>query len=51
MARGRLITIEGIDGAGKTPLATALAAALTAQGVDLLALREPGGVLVAERLR
>jgi dTMP kinase len=51
VARGRLITIEGIDGAGKTTLATALAAALTAQGVDLLALREPGGVLVAERLR
>lgn len=51
MARGRLITIEGIDGAGKTTLAAALEAELTAQGHDVRTLREPGGVLVAERIR
>ena len=51
MARGRLITIEGIDGAGKTTLAAALLDALKARGLDLLLLREPGGVPAAERIR
>jgi len=51
VARGRLITIEGIDGAGKTTLAAALAGALRARGVDVVELREPGGVAVAERIR
>jgi dTMP kinase len=49
--RGRLITIEGIDGAGKTTLAAALLHALTACGLDVLLLREPGGVPAAERIR
>jgi dTMP kinase len=49
---GRLITIEGLDGAGKTTLATTLADALRARGVeDLVLLREPGGVAAAERIR
>src|SRR5947209_7767221 len=48
---GRLITIEGIDGAGKTTLATGLASALGERGVDVRTLREPGGVPAAERLR
>ena len=51
VARGRLITIEGIDGAGKTTLATALAAALRERGVEPTLLREPGGVAAAERIR
>ncbi len=51
MARGRLITIEGIDGAGKTTLAAALGDALRARGVEVVVLREPGGVVVAERIR
>jgi dTMP kinase len=51
MNRGRLITIEGIDGAGKTTLAAALLEALTARGLDVLLLREPGGVPAAERIR
>jgi dTMP kinase len=51
MNRGRLITIEGIDGAGKTTLASALAHALRARGLDVLLLREPGGVTTAERIR
>jgi dTMP kinase len=52
VANGRLITIEGIDGAGKSTLAHALAAELSARGtarVELL--REPGGVEVSERIR
>jgi dTMP kinase len=51
MARGRLITIEGIDGAGKTTLAAGLEAALRARGIDVRLLREPGGVQVSERIR
>jgi dTMP kinase len=51
MAPGRLITIEGIDGAGKTTLATGLATALQDRGVAVRLLREPGGVAVSERVR
>jgi dTMP kinase len=51
MNRGRLITIEGIDGAGKTTLAAGLLDALTDRGLDIRLLREPGGVTAAERIR
>jgi dTMP kinase len=46
-----LITLEGIDGAGKTTLASGLRDALTARGCDVHLLREPGGVRAAERIR
>ena len=49
--RGRLITIEGLDGVGKTTLGEALAAALRERGAAVELLREPGGVELAERLR
>ncbi len=51
MPRGRLITIEGLDGAGKSTLATALADALAARNVRVELLREPGGVGLSERIR
>jgi dTMP kinase len=51
MARGRLITIEGIDGAGKSTLAAGLLAALRAREIDAVVMREPGGVATAERIR
>jgi dTMP kinase len=51
MARGKLITIEGIDGAGKTTLAGSLIDVLHSRGVDARLLREPGGVRLAERIR
>ena len=51
MARGRLITIEGIDGAGKTTLARGLLAPLQARGIEVRVLREPGGVRAAELIR
>jgi len=51
MTRGRLITIEGIDGAGKTTLAAGLLDALTTRGIDIGLLREPGGAAAAERIR
>jgi len=46
-----LITIEGLDGAGKSTLAAALADAIRARGADVQLLREPGGVEVSERIR
>jgi dTMP kinase len=51
MSRGRLITIEGIDGAGKTTLASGLLDALKSRGKDVSLLREPGGVRAAELVR
>jgi dTMP kinase len=51
VARGRLITIEGLDGAGKSTLAAALAEALKRRGVRVELLREPGGVGLSERIR
>ena len=48
--RGRLITIEGLDGAGKSTLATALRAEL-ARTRPVRLLREPGGVVLSERVR
>jgi dTMP kinase len=51
VAQGRLITIEGLDGAGKTTLATALAPALAERVGNVELLREPGGVAAAERVR
>jgi dTMP kinase len=49
--RGRLITIEGLDGAGKTTMARSLAAALRARGIAVELMREPGGVQLSERIR
>ena len=51
MSRGRLITIEGVDGSGKTTLAAGLADALRAHGIEVRVLREPGGVQLAECIR
>jgi dTMP kinase len=51
VARGRLITIEGLDGAGKSTLAQALAGEIAERGIAVELLREPGGVPVSERIR
>ncbi|HEY2398163.1 MAG TPA: dTMP kinase [Solirubrobacteraceae bacterium] len=51
MARGRLITIEGLDGAGKSTLAESLRRELSQRGVHAELLREPGGVELSERIR
>jgi dTMP kinase len=48
---GRLITIEGIDGAGKSMLAEGLVEALRERGVTAQLLREPGGVELSEQIR
>ena len=48
---GRLIVVEGRDGAGKTDLVSGLAAALRAEGRDVINLREPGGTPLGEQIR
>lgn len=47
----RFITLEGIEGAGKSTLARGLQAALQSRGLRVLLSREPGGTPLAERLR
>lgn len=49
--RGKFITLEGPEGAGKSTQAKLLAEALHARGIDSLLTREPGGTPLAEELR
>lgn len=50
-ARGRFITLEGVDGAGKSTHVAFIADALRARGASVVATREPGGTPLAEKLR
>jgi dTMP kinase len=49
--RGRFITFEGIDGAGKSTQIRVVADTLRARGIELVITREPGGTPLAESLR
>jgi dTMP kinase len=49
--RGRFVTFEGIDGSGKSTQVRRLAAALAAEGHDVVRTREPGGSPGAEEIR
>lgn len=49
--RPRFLSIEGIDGAGKSTHLAAIAARLQAAGAELVQTREPGGTPLAESLR
>ncbi len=51
MIRGRFITLEGIEGAGKSSLQRHIADALVARGQRICATREPGGTPLAEDIR
>ncbi|MCS7208472.1 MAG: dTMP kinase [Fimbriimonadales bacterium] len=51
MPHARFITFEGIEGAGKTTLASHLAQWLQTQGIPVLLTREPGGSPMGESLR
>lgn len=51
MARGRFISFEGIDGAGKSTQHAWLVEHLRGQGRSVVATREPGGTPLGERLR
>lgn len=49
--RGRFITVEGIEGAGKSTQMDVIRDFLTGQGVDVVVTREPGGTPLGERVR
>ena len=49
--KGRFITFEGIDGAGKSTHIDAVAQRLRAAGARVVCTREPGGTPLAERVR
>ena len=51
MKRGKFISFEGLDGAGKSSHVAATAERLQKRGVDVVVTREPGGTVLGERLR
>jgi dTMP kinase len=51
MKSGRFLTLEGIEGVGKSTQVARLAAALTERGVAHGVTREPGGTPLAEKIR
>jgi dTMP kinase len=51
MTRGRFVTLEGVDGAGKSSHVAWIAERLRVPGRKVLVTREPGGTALAERLR
>jgi dTMP kinase len=51
MSRGKFITLEGLDGAGKSTHVGAIAELLRARGKEVVATREPGGTPLGEKLR
>jgi dTMP kinase len=48
---GTLLTLEGLEGAGKSSLVAAIEARLRARGVDVVSTREPGGTPLGEEIR
>ncbi len=51
MTRGKFITLEGMDGAGKSTHLTWIPGFLQARGINVQLTREPGGTPLGERLR
>jgi dTMP kinase len=51
MARGVFITLEGLDGSGKTTQIKRLAAWLGKRGMEPVLLRQPGGTAMGDRIR
>jgi dTMP kinase len=51
MTRGRFVTLEGIEGAGKTTAAQFARGWLASRGIAACLTREPGGTPLAERVR
>jgi len=49
--KGRFITLEGVDGAGKSSHVQWIADFLREKGHEVVETREPGGTVVGERLR
>lgn len=51
MAQGKFITLEGMDGAGKSTHINTIVALLKAKGHEVVSTREPGGTALGEQLR
>jgi dTMP kinase len=51
MTTGRLITLEGGEGAGKSTVLDAVRQRLEARGIDVVVTREPGGTVLGEAVR
>jgi len=51
LSKGKFITFEGIDGAGKSTHIDFVAGLVRSSGRDVVVTREPGGTLLGERLR
>lgn len=51
MMRGKFITLEGIDGAGKSTHVGGIADFLRGKGKEVVVTREPGGTALGEKLR
>ena len=51
MTTGRLITLEGGEGAGKSTVLDAVRERLEARGIDVVVTREPGGTVLGEAVR
>lgn len=49
--RGKFITLEGMDGAGKSSHIESIIAVLKARGLEVVSTREPGGTQLGEKLR
>ncbi len=49
--RGKFITIEGLDGCGKSTQLNRLAGALRDENIDVIVTREPGGTVIGEKIR
>jgi len=51
MESGKFITLEGVDGAGKSTHIPLIAELLRSKGVEVVLTREPGGTGLGEKLR
>ena len=51
MSKGFLVSLEGPEGAGKTSVLESIIPILEDRGIEVLSNREPGGVLIGEKIR
>ena len=47
---GKFITIEGIDGAGKTAITATVVSTIESAGINIIETREPGGTRIGEEV-